>query len=156
VATRAGRWGSPCDLHWQTAAALGSAASRAAGELRLLNRWVTKKGGSRSPRCRHGRGMGAERRRHAVEYGGDTVGQRGSVRSSCGRAARGDGVLGADVGAGAVGPAIAVVPRLLGPARGVGARSGACRHVTSRRSAFRCEIISGLPCSTTVFSKKLN
>jgi hypothetical protein len=46
------------------------------------------------------------------------VGRRGSVRSGRGRAVRGDGVLGTDVGAGAVGPAVVVVPRRLGPARG--------------------------------------
>jgi hypothetical protein len=72
------------------------------------------------------------------------------------RAARGDGVLGADVGAEAVGPAVAAVPRHLGPARGAGARSGACRRATSCRSAFWCEIISRLPYLTAVFSKKLN
>jgi hypothetical protein len=84
------------------------------------------------------------------------VGRRGSVRSARGRAARGDGVLGADVDAEAIGPAVTVVPRRLGPARDAGARSGACRRAASRRSAFQREIISGLPCLTVVFSKKLN
>jgi hypothetical protein len=55
------------------------AASRAAGELRLLNRRSSKKGGSRSPRRQHGHGMGAERRQHAAEYGGDTVGRAAEV-----------------------------------------------------------------------------
>jgi hypothetical protein len=84
------------------------------------------------------------------------VGRCGSFRSARRHAARGDGVLGVDVGAEAVGPAVAAVPRHLGPARGAGARSGACRRATSCRSAFRREIISRLPCLTTVFSKKLN
>jgi hypothetical protein len=58
------------------------------------------------------------------------VGQRGTVRSARGHAARGDGVLGADAGAEAIGPAVAAVPWRLGPARGAGARSGACRRET--------------------------
>jgi hypothetical protein len=46
------------------------------------------------------------------------VGRRGSVRSARGRAVRGDEVLGADIGAGAIGPAVTAVPRRVGPARG--------------------------------------
>jgi hypothetical protein len=70
------------------------------------------------------------------------VGRHGSVRLAHGCAVRGDGVLGVDVGARAVGPAIAAVPRRRGLARGAG--------------AFQHGYISGLPYSTAIFSKKLN
>jgi hypothetical protein len=55
----------------------------------------------------HGRSTAATR------LAGRQHGRHRSVCSARGRAARGDGVLGTDVGAGAVGPAVAVVYRRL-------------------------------------------
>jgi hypothetical protein len=96
--------------------------------------------------------------RRRAEYGGDVVCWAARVGSLgpwvCGAWRR--GTRRADVGAGAVGLAVAAVPRRPGPARGEGARSGACRRAMSRRSAFRCGNISGLPCSTKFFSNFCN
>jgi hypothetical protein len=96
--------------------------------------------------------------RRRAEYGGDVVGWAARVGSLgpwvCGAWRRGTGR--ADVGVGAVGPAVAALPRCPGQARGAGAQSSACRRVTSRRSAFRRRNISGLPCSTKFFSNFCN
>jgi hypothetical protein len=113
--------------------------------------------------CRHVRGMGMAWRCAWTEYGGDATGRAAAWsarRHLCARGTwrkgRGPGRWFSTGGPTARGQADDSRPRRPGPARGAGARSGACRRATSRRSAFRRGNILGLPCSTTVFSKKLN
>jgi hypothetical protein len=108
-----------------------------AGELQLLNRRASKKGGSHMPRRRHGHGMGVERRRRAAEYGGNTVGRGGGGR--CGsaygcvaRCAREEGRKGGATEVGPLRTCGRVCPSASVPSQHAGACSGA---VVARRRA---------------------
>jgi hypothetical protein len=80
-------------------------------------------------------------------------GRREAVRSARGHAARGDGGSGADVSAGCWKPAVAEMPRCLGP---VAARRGDARHRLGQRALdARVQNRFSLTCFDQVFLQKV-
>jgi hypothetical protein len=161
---RKGYWGSIGDSTSRKGSSScgfnGRAAAHTRGQAGLFMGGEGKGGSHRvksSTRPRYGHGMavrtdGVQRRRHWA--GGGMVGATSPVRAW--RKRREPGRRFGTGGPTARDPADGSRPRRPGPANGAGARSGARRRATSRRSAFGRGNISGLPCSTAVFSRKLN